>query len=163
MAYWWCIVTAGVLLQIYNSSGQNLDESSYSNCEVDNCLECFNRLAYETLYPSQNQLNLQKAFFPPDEAPPVFVIITYNYKFPNGSIEKREKTWFWSASTYYIYQPLAMLQFTSLFFADPEFRTKELALTLPMKCIGVDNSNMQFLSQRVSLYKFNNSNSNNNS
>ena len=105
-----------ILLQCYNSNCQILERSSYANsCETDTCSDCLNRLAYETLKPSSNQYNLQNAFFPPDKLPPIYVQVTYLYDFENGSIEKGN-SWFWSTSGYYLYQPLAVLQFTSLFF-----------------------------------------------
>lgn len=151
MVNWLYLIVVLQLLTHY-CHGQNLDENSYNkSCEVNTCLRCFNRLAYETIRRDDNQISLQRAFHPPNSAPPVFVIVTYNYSDLNGNIIKQSKTWYWSASTYFIFQPLAMLQFTSLFFADPDFRTKRLTINLPMDCLGVGDGTVQLLTQRVSF------------
>jgi hypothetical protein len=60
-------------------------------------------------------------------------------------------TWFWSKSMFYLFQPLHVFQFTSLFFSDTELQWETLNLTLPTECANADDSHMKLLTQRVSL------------
>ena len=124
------------------------DSSVRATCEEDDCTKCFNKLVYETVKMNKNQYYLQLAFFPPDREAAIFVIVNYNFLDSNRIA--RTKTWFWSASTYHLYQPPSVLQYTSLFFTEPEARSSSLNLTLPMECANADNQMMQLLTQRVS-------------
>ena len=87
------------------------------------CADCYNHLAHNTLKSDENQYNLTRAFFPPDaesvDGSPVSVIVYYTYEDDSGFIDPSlQKIWFWTASAFYHFQPLGVLQFTSLFFAD---------------------------------------------
>ncbi len=93
--------------------------------------------------------HVQKTFFPPDRAPPVFVIVTYNY------IDEYENSvnstlWFWSASTFYLYHPIHVFQFTSLLFSDISHEIASVSLHLSVDCINATMEHMRLLTQRVS-------------
>ena len=117
------------------------------------CADCYNYLVYNVLKSDENHYNMQKAFFPPESAdgPPVSVIVYYNYEDDSGFIDPSlQKVWFWTASAFYHFQPLGVLQFTSLFFADPSLRIQRLHLTLHADCANVSEDYMRLLTQRVS-------------
>ena len=123
---------------------RGLCEPSDTNAD---CMACFNSLVYHTLSSGDNQYRMQRAFFPPDISSPVFVIVYYYYE----GLDEEPQTWFWSESTFYaLFNPLAVHQFTSLLFGDPEFRTSRLNLTLSEDCYGADADMMHLLTQRVS-------------
>ena len=105
--------------------------------------ECFDTLVEAINNSSLNRLNLATAFFPPDKEAAIFVIVRYEIK---GTSEE-PKVWFWSESTYHLYEPAIILQFTSLFFTEPAARSTDLNLTLPVNC---SQKMMQLLTQRVS-------------
>ncbi len=143
------------LVALFTSSGcvtaQKSTMSTLDLCGSSNvtCSECFNLLVFEVSRTSEHQYNLTQAFFPPTTSTPVYITVIYYYEDDSGHVVN-DSTWFWSTSTYYLYEPPAVLQYTSLFFADPEFRSTNLSLTLPMSCLGSGNKEMQLLTQRVS-------------
>jgi len=94
----------------------------------------------------ENRYRLQQAFFPPEREAPIFVTVTYYYE------EAPENTtyWFWAVSTYYIYIPITVLQYISLYFIEPAARSSSLVITLSEECLGTDDDMMQLLTQRVS-------------
>ncbi len=135
-----------------SSNAQPLSMVFTELCESNtSCTSCFNLLVYETVRSSENQYNLQRAFFPPNKEHPIYVIVKYHFKNENGEVIDTKNTWFWSRSSYYLYQPPAVLQFTSLFFAEPSSRTRRLELTLPLSCMNASIDFMQLLTQRVSI------------
>ena len=146
------LVVLVVLSVVLSSNAQALLLSDImKSCGTNNgCSVCFNRLVYEAIRTSENQYNLQKTFYPPNKETPVYVIVKYSYIDDNGVIMTLNNTWFWTTSAYYLYQPPAVLQFTSLFFADPAFRSARLNLTLPIDCMKAGTDFMQLLTQRVS-------------
>ena len=105
--------------------------------------ECFDTLVEAINNSSWNRINLTTAFFPSDKEAAIFVIVRYVIK---GS--SKPKVWFWSESTYHLYQPAKILQFTSLFFTEPAARSTDLYLALPVYC---SQKMMQLLTQRVSI------------
>ena len=118
------------------------------------CGDCYNYLVYNVLKSDENQYNITRAFFPPDavsvDGPPVSVIVHYTYEDDSGFVDPSlQKVWFWTASTFYHFQPLGVLQFTSLFFADPSHRIQRLYLTLHADCANVSEDYMRLLTQRV--------------
>ena len=141
-----------VLLCLYNHCCAQPAQEKF-NCNGrpnDSCSVCFNRLASETVSSDKNQYELQRAFLPPDTSNPVFIKVTY--KFVGNSSTAQEKVWYWSTSTFYVlFQPPAILQFSSLFFTDPAFLTDNLTLVLPLECYNADDQFMRLLTQRVSL------------
>ncbi len=124
--------------------------------ENDTCATCFNWLASSIVTPERNQYNMQKAFFPPDTANPVYVTVHYIFVMESTGMQIGEKLWFWSESTYYAsFHPLRIYQFTSLFFGDFVFRKQNLTLTVQvddeMKCDEASDEFMMLLTQRVRL------------
>ena len=98
-----------LLLQDCSTQSQNYtcDDEDYS------CTSCFNKIAHELLSSSNNQLELQRVFFPPDKSTPIFVIVRYHYSKKSFdyagdmALEMEPEVWFWSAYTYYIlFSPL---------------------------------------------------------
>ena len=127
----------------YNTTNLICDDGDYS------CTTCFNMLVDKTITSSKNQYNMQRAFFPPDKAPPIYVKVHY---FCRG----KKATWFWSANTFYVlFNPLTVYQFTSLFFGEPSYLNATLELTLADKCCGIladeHNETMRLFTQRVRI------------
>ena len=117
----------------------------------NNCVSCYGYLVKEVLSSDKNQFNLQMAFFPPSQSDPAFVTIFYDYFNDTGKIDPdKTKIWYWSTSTYYLFQPLPVLQYTSLFFSDPALRHTTLKLKLNASCYGAHDDHMMLLTQRVS-------------
>ena len=109
------------------------------------CATCFRRLVNSAITPEQNQFEMQEAFFPPEVANPVYVVVHYSF------IGREENvTWYWSQSQYYAsFHPLPVYQLTSLFFGDFKFHTEELSLTLESDCFEAPEQYMRLLTQRV--------------
>ncbi len=115
----------------------------------DTCSQCYSALVEQITKNDSNMFHVQKTFFPPDRAPPVFVIVTYNY------IDEYENSvnstlWFWSASTFYLYHPIHVFQFTSLLFSDISHEIASVSLHLSVDCINATMEHMRLLTQRVS-------------
>ena len=121
-----------------------------------NCSTCYNVLVNELFISDRNLYNLQRAFFPPDTANPVFVHVTYyftrnmsgdgttNYSLPSPSMN-----WIWTESSFYLFQPIESLQFTSLLFTDPSQRERSISLCLQPSGLGADLNMLKLLTQRV--------------
>ena len=129
---------------------QKLDQPM---CKVNDCTKCYNLLVYNVLKSDVNQYNMQRIFFPPDDTTPVSVIVYYNFK-KNGSRdtdESKQKVWYWTASTFYHFQPIGVLQFLSLFFTDPSLRVSYLNITVDSSCENASEDYMRLLTQRVCI------------
>ncbi len=144
-----------VLSGIVAVKSQRLANATCDDDEYE-CTKCYNLLVWNVLKSSKNRYDLSRAFFPPDTAPPVSVIVYYNFKDENGDIDdSKQQLWFWSTSTYYHFQPLSVLQYTSLFFTDISNRIRHLYITLDIECSGNEKDDgdyrnmMQLLTQRV--------------
>lgn len=121
--------------------------------EEGDCSKCYVVLAEQVTKHDRNFFEIQKAFFPPDTRSPVFVIVTYTYYYEGENstlVTDATEIWFWSTSTFYLYQPLHVFQFTSLFFSDTQLEISEVRLTLPMECYNASEDHKQLLTQRVS-------------
>ena len=119
------------------------------------CGDCYNYLVYNVLKSDVNQYNMTRAFFPPHVPNPVSVVVYYDFPNETGNIDPSlQQVWFWTTSTFYLFQPQEVLQYTSLFFTDPSYLWQKLHLTLDMECADViaNNENYtQLLTQRVSF------------
>ena len=120
------------------------------------CSKCYGVLEDELFINDRNRFNLQRAFFPPDTSYPVFVGITYHFtRNASGncstdySLESPSQNWYWTESTFYLFQPTQSLQFTSLLFADSTFRQTNLSLYLQPDCEMASLDMMKLLTQRV--------------
>ena len=129
--------------------------------EIEDC-RCFPQLVKDVITNGRNQYNMQKAFFPPNKANPVFIEIMYYFSLndlANGSTNYSDtsvgEAWYWSESTFYLFQPIESLQFTSLLFTDNQLRKEFLTLYMPRNCYkenDIERDEMiQLLTQRVSL------------
>lgn len=125
-------------------------EFDNDTCEVNNCTECYDLLVYNVLKLDINRYNMQRIFFPPGKANPLYVIVYYRYTGEENEMNN-ESIWFWTEYTFYNYQPIPVLQFTSLFFTDPNFRVSELDITLDGECRNASIEYMQLLTQRVRI------------
>ncbi len=146
------VLSLFVLIGIVAVKSQSLANATCDDDEYD-CTKCYNLLVWNVLKSSKNRYNLLRTFFPPDTSNPVSVIVYYNFKGENGIIDdSKQQLWFWSTSTYYHFQPLSVLQYTSLFFTDI---SRYLYITLDIKCSGNEKEAgdyrdmMQLLTQRV--------------
>ena len=127
-------------------------------CEDETCTKCYKTLATQLLKNSTNYIELQKKFFPSDDNDPDFIIVTYLFDGILKNISDSEyplnQTWFWSASEYFFYHPLRVIQFTSLGFSDPSLKQTSMTLHLPVSCYAKNDEayvyNMRLLTQRVS-------------
>ncbi len=125
-------------------------ETLSDNCLPDEtCSQCYSTLVEQITKNDSNMFQVQKTFFPPDRAPPVFVIVTYNYINEYGGIVN-STLWYWSTSTFYLYHPIHVFQFTSLLFSDISQERAKVTLKLPWDCINATSDYTQLLTQRVS-------------
>ena len=114
--------------------------------EEDDCSQCYALLVSQITQHDANLFNLTSAFFPAEEESPAFITVYYHYSDMPDAI----KVWFWSTSTFYLFQPIHVFQFTSLFFSDTSLQVSELNLTLRADCIDASDDKMMLLTQRVS-------------
>ena len=121
--------------------------------EENDCSKCYTFLAEQVTKHDRNLFEIQDVFFPPNGPPPVFVTVIYTFKdeVDFGDGKNITEIWFWSTSTFYLFQPLHVFQFTSLFFSDTQLQWSEANLTLPLNCENASEAHKQLLTQRVSL------------
>ena len=119
--------------------------------EEDDCSNCYKVLVSQVIDNDENQFRIQNTFFPPNKSAPVFVTVYYHYKDAfKGSLSKEAEVWFWSTSTFYLYHPLHVFQFTSLFFSDMNLLSSTVNLTLNSTCKDAHLDHKRLLTQRVS-------------
>lgn len=109
------------------------------------CTSSFHLLEADLLSHPQNRFRLTTVFFPPRNANPVIVRVTYKYKDSNVT-----DVWFWSESEFYLIQPLEIFLYTSLFFANQPYRSSLITLELSTDCLQAEPLHMKVLTQRVS-------------
>ena len=143
--------------------GDTTNETVLANpfgCEpgMDTCSGCYGVLFNEVFINDRNRYNLQRAFFPPDNTNPVFLTVKYYFTrnmSGNGSTDysltSPNETWYWTQSTFYLFQPIHSLEYTSLLFADTSLRESNVSLYLQPDCLGAGLDMMELFTQRVSL------------
>ena len=147
-------LSTGVLMQFASSDSAKCDPG------YEQCSQCYDVLANELIVSDRNRFNLQNTFFPPESTNPVFVTVRYNFirnstGLTNFSADGPVQLWFWTESTFYLFQPIESLQYTSLLFADTLLSgTSTVELYLQPECIESSARMMRLLTQRVSLYSF---------
>ena len=114
----------------------------------NNCGSCYQTFANALVNTADNKYILSRAFFPINNAPSVQVEITYR---SNGT--GRSLRYFWVMGGFFIFQPLDLFLYRSLFFSLPTYRKKAINVTLPHQCFGSDDSFFEYTTQRVSLQK----------
>ena len=149
------VLSVAVLMQSASST-ENSTPSSKCDPGYEQCSLCYNVLANELIVSDRNRFNLQNAFFPPESTNPVFVTVRYRFirnstGQTNFSADGPVQLWFWTESTFYLFQPIESLQFTSLLFADTILSgTNTLDLYLQPECKESSTRMMRLLTQRVS-------------
>ena len=120
-----------------------------NNKRHDNCATCYQTLANALVNTGDNKYNLSMAFFPIDVAPPVQVRVTY----VRSSDLKIQATWYWLIGGFYLFQPLELFLYRSLFFSPPSLRREAVTLILPDQCFANADSTIffQYITQRVSF------------
>ena len=143
-------------------TGDCFDKPS-NNKTYDNCATCFQTLYNALLNTEDNKYQLSKAFFPEDEVEPVEVRAVYvpeaqcnatNYSSCDSDQDPDDNTtstWYWVTGEFYIYQPLEIFVYRSLFFSPPSWRQECVVLCLPEQCLTVmaQKNFFKFLTQRV--------------
>ena len=123
-----------------------------NNKSYDNCETCYQTLANALVDTGDNKYFLSRAFFPTDAAPPVQVEVTY----VSSSDQKIQATWYWLMGGFYLFQPLELFLYRSLFFSPPSLRRESVTLFLPDQCFTRTTTNstkifFQHITQRVSF------------
>ena len=121
----------------------------YGECKSknDTCSECYLNLKKSLLKQDQNIQNLSKAFFPPKDNIPEFVIVTYCFS-ENCTLNR---TWFWTHDSSYLFFPIKTFQYLTLFFGKPaEFFSRTVTVRLDEDCYFATNETFELLTQRVS-------------
>ena len=142
-----------VLLALFSFS---LAENITCLPERETCAECYSALVLQVTGRDENMFHLQKAFFPPDTASPLFVTVYYqygdrSYNCSNSTAEDDStQVWFWSSTLFHMFQPIHVFQFTSLLFSDWEDHSSEVCVMLDPECIDAEREHMRLLTQRVS-------------
>jgi hypothetical protein len=143
----WFLLGILCFLQVTLTCAQT-DKCNCANTTVSDC-SCYCHLENSLLSSDGNRENLTRSFFPINNIPSEFVVITYKYEGRSTS-----KLWYWGARASYFVQPFEIFQYTSLFFGGStlNLKTSALELTLAPECelLQPGNENMKTLTLRVS-------------
>ena len=123
------------------------NHSSYDNCDT-----CYQTLANALINTGDNKYRLSETFFPITDVPPVQVEVTYNgsYDLMNASV------WYWLKGGFYVFQPLELFIYRSLYFSPPTWRKGNVTLELPDQCFNSSWNSFKYLTQRVRKFVINN-------
>ena len=132
---------------------QTVADDSEDICEAEakSFSQCYVALVEHVLMNDTNQFNLQNTFYPPHKTSPAFVTVSYEYYQDKEMLMDETEIWYWSISTFHIYNPLTVFQFSSLLFSDISKQTSNITLKLDLSCKNASTEFMKFLTQRVSL------------
>ena len=97
----------------------------------ENCATCYQTFSNALVNTEDNKYSLSRAFSPIDAAPPVQVEVYYQSK-----SKIHNETLFWMSGGFYIFQPLNVFLYRSLFFSPPKYRQDSVTITLPDECFG---------------------------
>ena len=130
-------------LQAYPGYGIDMQ----SNCTTVNasCSECYESLVKNVVHDNDNIFSLLQTFFPPNDHPPVFVIVEYLFEDSNTTL-----TYFWTLRSSFFIVPLEIFQFLSLFFGTPAYHSSRVSLTLPSECEEANPDYFEMLTYLVS-------------
>ena len=141
-------------------AGDCYDKPS-NNKSFDNCATCYQTLSNALLDTEDNKYQLSNAFFPDDAVQPVEVQAVYvpetqcnTTKYCDGEQhpdDNTTSTWYWVTGEFYVYQPLQIFVYRSLFFSPPSWRQECVILCLPEQCLTetAQENFFKFLTQRV--------------
>ena len=134
----------------HNGSLNNTVTTAAITDQKRNCTNSFSVLEEVLLSNEKNRFNLLRVFFPPRGAPPVFLTVSYQFDEFGEQSGNETTVWYWSESEVYLIQPLDILQFTSLFHSNLQYRLSSLDLVLNQDCSNTQVEFMELLTQRVS-------------
>ena len=157
-----CIRFPAVAGDCYNETADR--SKKYANCET-----CYQTLANALIDTADNKYQLGEMFFPTDDVTPAQVEVIYmsssesernldcetlkNTTDIKNIEEYTEFTWYWLTGEIYVYQPLELFQYRSLFFTPLQIRHKCLILYLPSSCLNSSGQYydefFEYLTQRV--------------
>ena len=130
-------------------AGDCYDEP-HNNKSYDNCATCYQTLANALVNTGDNKYQLSDVFFPIDAVAPVQVEVTY---ISISNVTDRKM--YWLKGGFYVFQPLELIVYRSLFFSPPSWRKESITLELPDQCFDKSNKSdkyFQHVTQRVSSY-----------
>ena len=144
----WLVSILGIAM--CNSGASTTNVTFGGECEPTKtgCSDCYILLKESLLKRDENVRKLSEKFFPPRANLPEFVEITYIF---DGNISKKQ-VWFWTHESSYLFFPMEIFQYLSLFFGKPAaFFSRKVNLTLDAECSDANHDIMRLLTQRVSL------------
>ena len=150
------LMLISVLLQLCISfpavAGDCYDDPLNNNKSYNNCATCYQTLANALVKTEDNKYNLSRTFFPINAPPPVQVKVMY----VKSSDKMIQSTWYWLMGGFYVFQPLELFLYRSLFFSPPSLRRGSVTLILPDECFGKPLTHdteifFQYITQRVSF------------
>ena len=124
-----------------------------NNKSYNNCNTCYQTLANALINTGDNKYQLGRSFFPDNRAAPIEVEVIYtpthlSNKYISGNDSAK---WYWLAGEFYIFQPLKLFLYRSLFFSPPPWRSQKVILQLPHNCLSdAPKEFLMYLTQRVS-------------
>jgi hypothetical protein len=136
-----------LLFSLLARVGRGIDTKS--NCTTASnasCSECYQTLVKNVVHDNDNIFSLLQTFSPPNDHPPVFVIVEYQFEDSNTTF-----TYFWTLKSSFFIVPLEIFQFLSLFFGTPAYRSSSVSLTLPSECEEANPEYFEMLTYLVSL------------
>ena len=136
-----------------------------SPIKYNNCDTCYRTLVNALLNTDNNKYNISTTMFPLDHVPPIYVEVYYVNTDDCETIKSTDiktfcesnpnrQLWYWTAGTFYVYQPLDVFYYRSLFFSDPSWRTGTLSVCIPADCAATEEF-YRTLTQRVSMLRLN--------
>ena len=122
-------------------------EAAPNNKSYDNCATCYQTFSNAIVNTEDNKFRLSMAFFPINNAPSVQVQVTYQSGDPTTNTSSR---FFWITGGFFIFQPLEVFLYRSLFFSPPTYLKESVTVILPETCFGNDVF-FEYATQRVRL------------
>ena len=163
------IVTLQFCITFPAVTGDCYDETLDESNRYDNCDTCYQTLLNALIDTADNKYQLGEMFFPKDDVTPAQVEVIYmssNERERNLDCETLKNTaqidtienfidftWYWLTGEIYVYQPLVLFQYRSLFFSPLRIRHKCVILYLPSTCLNSSGQYydefFEYLTQRV--------------
>ena len=143
-----------ILTTVLAAFGMEADTNvTFGGCLPDNtnCSVCYLTLKQSLLKRDDNVRRLSQTFFPPRDNQPEFVQVTYKF----GDYITNNSFWFWTHDSPYLFFPIEIFQYLSLFFGKPaSLFSKSVNLTLDEECMEAQHEMMLLLTQRVSIIAY---------
>ena len=148
-------------------AGDCFDDPLKNNKSYDNCDRCYQTLVNALIDTEDNKYYLARTFFPDDEVKPVQVTVNYRSTVPDSEdnhdvncttnancttdYSNLDTTWYWIIGEFYVYQPMEIFSYRSLFFSPLLYRRNSVDLYLPCQCFNNSSNFFKYLTQRVSI------------